>query len=424
MTSKLSEFNRDALVIGFGTLISQLIPFLILPFLTRLYSKNDFGILTTYSTIITFFAIIINAKYESALLLPVDSLKASKIFDLTLFITLLIVIIVTFSVLILGWGDFFYDIIPKEYKFIYLLPLISLALGINSPATVICLRYNFFKHISINKIIRSIIISLVSIVIGYNGINAFGLVLGDVMGQLIAAIYLVTILSKKGLFNISTYLSLDLSEKKKIAKEYINFPKYSIPSALSENASSIITMLFLTSGFSVGVLGAYGFAIRVVLSPSTIIAKSVGDVFKQAASKAFATNGNCTYEYISTFKKLIVIASLPFPILILFAPWIFKKLFGTEWQQAGEFVQIMTPMFFLQFISNPLGSLFIIAQKQTLDFVLQLCLTISISIGLYLGVCFFESIDITLKILTFIYCIKYLIELYFSYQFAQNKKGL
>ena len=70
---------------------------------------------------------------------------------------------------------------------------------------------------------------------------------------------------------------------------------------------------------------------------------------------------------------------MPFTILGIFAPEIFAFVFGENWKVAGEFAQIMTPMFFLNFIVNPLSYTFFIAQKQKLNLILTM---ISIYIGL------------------------------------------
>jgi O-antigen/teichoic acid export membrane protein len=421
MINKLSDFSKNALIIGLGTFISQLIPFLILPILTRIYSKSDFGVFTSYTTAIAFVSILVNARYDFAILLPKEDSKAIKIFNMAIIIAFFFVCFVCILCLIIRLFDITTNFLPAEYKFIYVLPFITLALGMASPLNFLSIRFKLFYFLSLSKIIRSLCVVILSIIIGYLGISKFGLVIGDILGQLIASFVLLGLISKKEKIEVKKIWQFKIEQFRELAKEYIKFPKYSIPSAITESAGGLITVILLTSNFKLAVLGSFGFAQRVIVGPSTIIAKSIGDVFRQSASKSFAEEGHCTQIFISTFKNLLLISIFPFLFFLFFSPTIFKLIFGQEWIEAGEFAQIMSPMFALQFIAYPLGNLFIIAEKQNWDFILQIFLITSLVIGLYVGIYIFQSIRTTLMIYTFIYCLKYSFEIIFSYKFAQRK---
>ncbi len=59
---------------------SQLINFLTLPIITRLFTPDDYGVFTIAMTISTFFIIISTLNYDKAVILPKEENKSKKPF--------------------------------------------------------------------------------------------------------------------------------------------------------------------------------------------------------------------------------------------------------------------------------------------------------------------------------------------------------
>ena len=81
---------------------------------------------------------------------------------------------------------------------------------------------------------------------------------------------------------------------------------------------------------------------------------------------------------------MIVFLSV-FVIFYVFAPDIFSFAFGQEWFDAGIYARILTPYFFLAFITIPLTHLFYILERTGTYLAIQALLLISVLAGLYLG---------------------------------------
>ena len=62
--------------------------------------------------------------------------------------------------------------------------------------------------------------------------------------------------------------------------------------------------------------------------------------------------------------KSVVVAMPMFLVIYLFATDIFVIVFGDNWKVAGEVASILAPWLFLNFLTSPLASLFIIFNKQ------------------------------------------------------------
>ena len=77
-------------------------------------------------------------------------------------------------------------------------------------------------------------------------------------------------------------------------------------------------------------------------------------------------------------------------------------------------------MFFLRFIANPLSNMFIIAEKQKMELLLQTILFLSICCSFILGF-IFEDIILTFALFSAANCLIYLIKMLMSWEFAKGK---
>ena len=78
-----TEFRRNVLTLLTGTTVAQLIPFLISPIITRLYSPEDLGRLALFVSIISILSIISTCKYDAAILLPKEESNAFALYYLS-----------------------------------------------------------------------------------------------------------------------------------------------------------------------------------------------------------------------------------------------------------------------------------------------------------------------------------------------------
>jgi O-antigen/teichoic acid export membrane protein len=246
-------------------------------------------------------------------------------------------------------------------------------------------------------------------------INA-GLILGTILGGIVSIFYLFTKTK-----NDFVEFKLNISRSLILMKKYIKFPKFMVLSGLLENFSAQLPIFMLGSFFGSSVVGFYSLSQRIIRLPIMLIGTSIGNVFRQEASLHLAKDGNCRNIFKNTFKKLFVIATIPFIIFFFSAPELFAFVFGEKWEIAGKYAQILTLLFYLQFIVSPLSSMFMIAEKQQYDLLMQIYLVLSVFMSFIVGYKYFNSIEISLYIFTFVYSLKYIFELIMSYKFTIRK---
>ncbi len=125
--------------------------------------------------------------------------------------------------------------------------------------------------------------------------------------------------------------------------------------------------------------------------PSNVLTGSIGSVFRNDAIDAIRDKGNCKSLYISTFKKLIIIATPVYLILAIISPWVFSIIFGASWREAGYFAQIICLMVIFDFVATPLNTLFYVIEKKRLYMRIQFFNTF-LGIGIiFLGYSFFKN---------------------------------
>ncbi len=103
-----------------------------------------------------------------------------------------------------------------------------------------------------------------------------------------------------------------------------------------------------------------------------MISGNVSKVYMESATKELYEQKN----YYNSFKKttllLSIVAILMVIVLFLFAPpFLFHIVFGSNWKEAGIYVQILAPMFGLRLIVSALSVGTIISQKQDLELKVQ-----------------------------------------------------
>ena len=206
-----SDFIRKVFILFSGTSIAQLIPILISPILTRIYTAQEFGTFGLYVAIVALFSVISTGRFEIAILLPKKNIDAVQLTNLSLLLAVLFSVFISFPLLI--WGDhlsFWFN--NSNFKnVVYLIPIAIALNGFVQSLNYWTNRMNNFKLIALGKVGRSTGSSIAQIMTGLAQIGTIGLVFGQMFGVVIEVFILVKnykliknfkIFSKKKLFNL------------------------------------------------------------------------------------------------------------------------------------------------------------------------------------------------------------------------------
>jgi O-antigen/teichoic acid export membrane protein len=376
-----SEFSRNVLTLMTGTTIAQAIPIAISPILTRIYTPEDFGMFALYMSIVSFVAIIINGKYDMAIVLPKEEKEAFNIFILSLLITCFISLFIAFFIFIFFESIIFYLNNKEIGLFLYLIPVSSFLIGVYQSLYYWLTRTKQFKSISISQIGQSLIIGSTQVSFGYIQ-TISGLIYGNIIGRLIAILILLKYLFNEKLVNKKYIQKKTLIEQ---MVRYKDFPLISTFHSLSEVSRLSGTVIFISFFYGTTVLCFYALALRILQVPLGIIGSSLGQVMYQKFNVLYKDKISL-YPYVKIVIIKLFLIGLPlFFILYIILPDLFKFVFGEQWYQAGEYSQLLIPYLFMNFIVAPVSHLVMILEKQKIFFHMGLGLNALILFMVFIG---------------------------------------
>lgn len=407
-----SDYVKNILRLFGGTSLSQVIPILISPVLTRLFSADHFGFFATYVSIYTVLSVFSTARYDQAVILTSDKNSLSSVVKLSFVLLIISTVVYELVVLVFNEAIQQYFELKELNNLIYLLPISVFFVGTIQITNYVLIKEASFSKLSLVKVLQAISVSLASLALGYFSV-ATGLVIGQLIGMITVSVLLLFWLSQ---FNLELF-KIDIDELKKVANQYINFPKYDISASFLSVGTPQSIVLLLGAFFTNQVVGLYALTNRVLLSPIHFVSKSIVDVFREKATRDYQETGSCRSIYIKTFWILLSISVLPFSILFFFGDLLFGWVFGSEWVVSGQIAMILTPMYLLKFISSPLSYVLYIAEKQKINFYYQLVLFISI-VGVLVFGQYLDDYMLVFKLISLIYSIFYIVFLFQSYRFS------
>ena len=363
------KFSKNVIALISGTVLAQLVPILVSPIITALYSPEDFGQFAIFMAIAGIIGSIATLRYEITIVLPDNTKDASNLLVISLLITAFISIITWALVSIYPkWLVKTFELTSCA-NFLYLIPVSVAAIGVYQSFNYWSISINQFRNNAISKITQTSSNALVNIVLGKLKYGGVGLVIGQITGQLISGLFLMfqTIIQSKNEFK-----GISIKEIKAKVIEYrkhavINTSHVLIDASLNHGLS-----FFLLLFFGNNLVGLYAFSFRILKAPLAIIGRSMGQAFYKEASDYKNTSKPLGELILNIYKKQFLIGIIPFSMLFIFAPTLFEAVFGNNWTEAGVISQIITPWLFLNFIASPISGITIIGKKQRMAVVLTL----------------------------------------------------
>ncbi|MFJ7927806.1 lipopolysaccharide biosynthesis protein [Peribacillus sp. NPDC096448] len=409
------KYLSDIITLSIGSIIAQLIMVISSPLITRLYTPAQFGVYTLLMTIVSVIGPNINGRFDMAIVTSENKKEADVLTVTSMLFCLMMTFFISVGLL------FIYIFVPDTFKkigpWIFILIPIFLLSGVINTLLSYNNKYKQYKLIRSVSVMRSIVLSFGQVIFGFFGLGIIGLIASQVISLALG----VKRQAKFCFGNIRDLITVRKSEVYCIVKKYKNQPMYSLPANVVNALSYSLTYFFITNMYGVKEVGFYALCQTVLGMPITIICSNVSRVFFRQAGEAYQKKGS----FFSVFKKTILIlsvGSIPiFLILFLFSNKIFTFAFGNEWGVAGEYAQIMAPMFAIRFITIPVISSLLIIGKQSVEFVMQITFILfSLLIYIYAKISGF-SIDTYLLLTSIMFFINYLIILTVIYRVARGK---
>ena len=364
----LNDFAKNIITLMTGTTAAQIIPFAVSPVLTRLYSPDDFGVLALFFSICSILSVVAAGRYELSIVIPEKDDDAANIVALSIFV--LVVFALFLQIVFALFNSGIASLLGNESVsfWLYFVPLVVFMISLYNILRYFSIRIKDFKNVAVTRAVKSAAGAFIKLGLGFVGFTSGGLVTGEIVSHFFGNTSLVrNVYRRKELFS-----GVNRAKMLEEAKKYSDFPKFSLPGALSNSLSLNLNSFFLTSLFSLAVLGQYALVNKVVSVPLTLIGSSVSDAYFQRAAQERNQTGSAKNAFIQSAKYLSLIAVPVFFALFFFGEELFAFVFGESWRIAGSYAKILSFLVAVRLVAAPLSVTMSTFEKQKTSLVLTL----------------------------------------------------
>jgi O-antigen/teichoic acid export membrane protein len=349
---KRNTFLRNIAVLSSGSVAAQVVQILTSPVLTRLYSPADFGVYAVFRALYSAIIPCVSGKYEMAMVLPKSHLQGSHLLGISLQVALGVSTV--FLILLVLFNHQFVILLDAQSLqfWIYLAPFALLLTAAMNAVNNFSNRLQAYKTMAKASVVSAISVAIISIGLGILGFGFGGLLVGGISGLIVATAYLVYANKNE----LPRHLFSWSRGKSMLAKRYIEFPLYNATGGLLDGFRAVMPVFFLTYYFNDTIVGFFSLATRMAVTPLALLGVSVSQVnFKKIIDMVNAKKDLRPY-FAKVTLGLIGTVLLPTIILTLFSADIFSMFFGSQWREAGVYVQILMPAIAVKFVVSTLGS--------------------------------------------------------------------
>ncbi len=416
-----SPFLKHVATLSSGTAIAQAIAIGLLPVLTRLYSPEDFGVLTLYISIASLFFIFGSLRYEVMIMLPRTHKSAAQLVRLVFFISIIasfisLLLVVFFRHQI---ATFFGN--PEVAPWLFFLP-VSLFFQANYQA----LRYWTMRLKKFGVVSQGMVIKTSTNFAAATTIKAVdvpliaggGLVIGAILADIVNAAWLFFRCKKRDRVLFERVRKNRLSN---VAKRHGSMAATLTISHGIAVVNSRLPSFMISGFFGSAALGFFGVAERIASAPSQLIASAIGDVYRQRASVLYRETGRFDQLMIKTLMMTFALAIVPYAVGIIFAPDIFRIALGAEWEEAGRYASIIMVSGFFSFVITPTDKWSVIVNAKRYIIIMNIYRFVAYSISGLVTIYFQLGILLFLFFIVISNILFYFAELLFGYLAAQGR---
>jgi O-antigen/teichoic acid export membrane protein len=340
---------KNTFVVMSGTVLAQALGFALSPIISRLFTPSDFGVYGAFSAVTSILVAAVSLEYCNAIMIPKENEEAINL----LAVSFICVGTISFlcAMLSLVAPATVNGLMKTEGIWpLVLLVSATFAEGVNLLSQAWAIRAKAFKQTSASQVVRSLSSNGVKIGFGYFRAGAIGLIVGNVLGGILASVNLVRVLLPD---LRALWQHIRWQRMKQLALEYRDFPIYSAPQNVINNLSSGLPILLFNRFFGVAAAGAYAFGTIVLGAPMQFVLIALRQVLYQKACESQNQGRSLSALYVRTTAILFALVLPPSLVLIIWAEPLFTWIFGSQWQLAGELARSLIVWLAVSFCNLP-----------------------------------------------------------------------
>ena len=362
---------RAALTLLAGGALAQVLPLLLGPWLTRLYSPEAFGAFHLFAAVAINLSVIACARYEFALPLAADAAEAHGLRRLCLRL-------LTGATVLSSAGGLAWAVASGHGGALWLGPAVGVG-GALSLATLWATRRQRFRALAAARVLQYGGASLAQVAAGLLQGGVHGLIAGPVLAQALAVGWLMR--RSRGPAGVGEGVGPAVPPARPetradpradatpastppplrdVARRWREFPLLNTPHAFLGALQDTVTLAVIAAALGPAAAGFWGLALRYLKAPASLVGAAVSQALypKLAEAGASTATGPTRAARAAVRRVMGLLALVALPLVVALwvgGPWAFERLFGPDWREAGVLARALALYIGLHFVASPLA---------------------------------------------------------------------
>lgn len=333
-----SHFVRDVAMVGGGIAAGQAIALAFMPFLTRLYGPESFGIAAAFAAIVNIITPVSTMGYANAIVMPESDKDAAAVARLSILCGL---IIAPVSLILVHIGKPWLAVwtgMESKPNMLYLIPLTLIIGAFLSVANQSAIRAGLFKAKARAYVESKLLTDTSKLIGGMIAPSGLLLILLVILGELTNFVMQMLRVPRTGFLKVSNWFGT--RGIRNAAVEQRDFVIYRMPQNVLRAFSVGLPVMMLTAIFGPSSAGQYSLVVLLLSAPVMLLGDSVGEVFYPKITRAINNKTGTAFILISKASlALFLVGIVPFGFTAFFGDVFLPWAFGVEWKIAGQYSQ-------------------------------------------------------------------------------------
>lgn len=357
-----------AKVLG-GTAVAQLMTLAAMPFISRIYTPEDYGIFGAFVAVSMIVAVISTLQLHQAIILPKTNSHAAGLFWLAALGATVAggagALVALGYLTATGGPDAGQAVLAKSLLF----GLAVAAVGTGHACQGLAVRGRAFNGIGISSVVKAGVTIFAQVGGGLLASGgSLGLLIGYVAGEVASVIYMMGVVLPREVFSVS----ITKVRFRVLLRRYKDFVLFGTAQEAMGSASQGLPVMILAATFGDVAAGSYSFAMKVLMAPVNLISGSV----RQVLSMRFSELTKRPEMLMMDFRRItgaLALPSLCTAILVAsYLPDLFVLTFGSAWREAGSYGGALVVWVAFGVFNVPATLLFRVLRRQKYAFFLNL----------------------------------------------------
>ena len=368
--SRHQEFLRHVAALMSGKAIAGMLAVVTMPIVSRLFTPEHFGTAALFVSVISMIAAFATLNYDAAVVLPDNDDEAFLLMALAYRILTVVSGMILIAIAIYETTGITWAMLELLGGWKWLLPVgLCLLVGVEIQENWLARTKNF-KLMAGSLVAANASTGISRIIMGLiGGSTVFGLIAGYLLALLVR-IRVQWPACRSALRE--SFQRVPAARLREIGRRYSDFPLYNAPARVVFTLGQNLPIVLFGIMFSPAVAGFFAMARQLLNAPIGMVSDSFRRVFLQKAASILNERRSLMKAYFFSTGVLFLMGLPVILVLWNFGQPLATWFLGDRWIDAGRYIEIASPWFFMILVMASCKSIYVVLRKQRLYLTVQI----------------------------------------------------